>query len=206
MPSVLSVQHFTRAWRTLVVTTLLGTVLALALSFLQPLQYSSTVRLLITQTNTAAVDPYSALKFTERIAGSLSELLYSSTFANNILNSAKDLDQTYFPLDEYSKRKLWQKTVEATVSPGTGILMVGAYHPRRDQAKVIVESASRELALQAPNYFGNNVRVQIIDAPLASRWYSRPNIPKNGLLGFGIGLCIGLAWLLTGNRRLSSGS
>lgn len=203
MPSALSLNYVTRAWRTLVITSLLGALLALVLSFLQPLQYSSTVRLLITQTTTGAVDPYSALKFTERIAGSLSELLYSSTFANNILQNAKDLDPTYFPQDEYSKRKLWQKTVETVVSPGTGILTVSAYHPSRVQAKILVEAASRELTVQAPNYFGPNVRVQIIDAPLDSRWYARPNIPKNLLLGFGIGLFLGLAWLLTRPRRLS---
>lgn len=205
MPSALSLHHFTRSWRTLVVTSILGAVLALALSLIQPLQYASTVRLLITQTSTGAIDPYSALKFTERIAGSLSELLYSSTFANNILQNAKELDPVYFPQDEYSKRKLWQKTVEAGVSPGTGILTVSAYHPERAQAKILVEAASRELTVQAPNYFGPNVRVQIIDAPLDSRWYARPNIPKNLLLGFGIGLFLGLAWLLTGPRRLGLG-
>ncbi len=202
MPSALSLNRFTHAWRTLLVTCVLGALFAFALSFLQPFHYSSTVRLLITQTTSSAIDPYSALKFTERIAGSLSELLYSSTFANNILQGAKDLDQTYFPQDEYSKRKLWQKTVEAGVSPGTGILTVSAYHPHRDQAKVLVEAASRELALQAPNYFGTNVRVQIIDAPLDSRWYARPNLPKNVFFGFGIGLFLGFAWLLAGPRRL----
>ncbi len=190
-------------WRTLLITCLLGAILALAFSLVQPLRYASTVRLLITQTTSSAVDPYSALKFTERIAGSLSELLYSSTFANNILQNAKDLDQGYFPQDEYNKRKLWQKTVEAAVAPGTGILTVSAYHPDRAQAKILVESASRELVLQAPNYFGSNIRVQVIDAPLDSRWYARPNIPKNVVLGFGIGLFLGIAWLLTGSRRLS---
>lgn len=204
MPSVLSFNQFVRAWRTLLITSVLGAVLALAFSLVQPLQYASTVRLLITQTTSSAVDPYSALKFTERIAGSLSELLYSSTFANNILQNAKDLSPGYFPQDEYAKRKLWQKTVEAGVSPGTGILTVSAYHPRRDQAKILVEAASRELTVQAPNYFGANVRVQVIDAPLDSRWYARPNIPKNAILGFGIGLFLGIAWLLTGSRRLSS--
>lgn len=203
MSSVLSLNAMTRAWRTLVITSLLGAVFALALSFIQPLQYSSTVRLLITQTSTGAVDPYSALKFTERIAGSLSELLYSSTFANNILQSAKDLDPTYFPQDEYSKRKLWQKTVETSVSPGTGILTVAAYHTNRGQAKILVEAASRELTVQAPNYFGPNVRVQIIDAPLASRWYARPDFVSNLVLGFGIGLFLGFVWLLTNARRLS---
>lgn len=197
----LSPQQFSRTWRTLLVTSVLGAIFALAFSFAQPLHYASTVRLLITQTTSSAVDPYSALKFTERIASSLSELLYSSTFANNILQSAKGLAPTYFPQDEYAKRKLWQRTVEASVAPGTGILTVSAYHPQRDQAKILVEAASRELTVQAPNYFGGNVRVQVIDAPLDSRWYARPNIPKNGILGVGMGLFLGIAWLLKGSRR-----
>lgn len=203
MTSALSLQSFTKFWRVLLTTSILGALFALAFSFLTPLQYSSTARLLITQTAGSGTDPYTSLKFTERIASDLSELLYSSTFADNILKNAKDLDLSHFPSDEYDKRKTWQNTIETAVTPGTGILTVSAFHPARDQARILVEAASRELAAQTPNYFGSGVRVQVIDSPLDSRWYARPAIPQNVFLGFGIGLFIGLAWILTGPRRLS---
>ena len=193
-----------RVWRTLITTSLLGMIFALALSFFQPLQYASTVRLLITQTTSGDQDPYTALKFTERIAGSLSELLYSSTFANSILSTAKGFDLSYFPADEYSKRQVWQKTFDTSVSAGTGILTISANHPQREQARILVEAATQELALQAPNYFGQNVRVQVIDSPLDSRWYAKPNFVQNMLFGFGIGLFIGFAWVLSRTKRLST--
>lgn len=205
MSSAPSLQSFVHSWRVLLFTSILGAIFALVFSFITPLQYSSTVRLLITQTAGSITDPYTSLKFTERIASDLSELLYSSTFADSILKSAKDLDLARFPSDEYNKRKTWQKTIETTVTPGTGILTVIAYHPVRQQARILVEASSRELAAQAPNYFGSGVRVQVIDSPLDSRWYARPAIPENMLLGFGIGLFLGLAWILMGPRRSSRG-
>ena len=82
-------------------------------------------------------------------------------------------------------------------------MTVAAYHPSRDQARILVEAASHELSIQAPNYFGPNVRVQVIDTPLDSRWYAKPDFARNVFLGFGVGLFLGLAWLLVGPRRVS---
>lgn len=181
--------------------TLVGVILATAFSFLSPIQYSSSVRLLITQANAVGADPYTTLKFTERIAGSLSELLYSSSFANNIISEAKGLDPKAFPSDEYQRRKQWQKTIETAVTPGTGIMVITAYQSTRDQATSLIDAASRELALQAPNYFGSNVRVQVIDAPLPSQWIARPTFLKNGLFGAVLGFMIGLIWVVAKQGR-----
>ena len=182
---------------------LLGALFAIAFSFLSPIQYSSSVRLLITQANTVGTDPYTTLKFTERIAGSLSELLYSSSFANNIISEAKGLSQTAFSTDEYERRKQWQKTIETAVTPGTGIMVITAYQTTRDQATSLVDAASHELALQAPNYFGSNVRVQVIDTPLPSQWIARPTFLKNGLFGAVLGFMIGLIWAVAKQGRRS---
>lgn len=196
MSHALSSAGMFRSWRFVATITLLGLFFATAFSFLVPLQYSSSVRLLITQANAVGSDPYTTLKFTERIASSLSELLYSSSFANNILKQAKGLDQRTFSSDEYQRRKQWQKTVETAVTPGTGIMVITAYQPTREQATVLVEAAARELSLQAPNYFGSNVRVQVIDTPLPSQWIARPDFIKNGLFGAVIGFLLSLIWVL----------
>jgi uncharacterized protein involved in exopolysaccharide biosynthesis len=181
--------------------TVLGVILATAFSFLSPIQYSSSVRLLITQANAVGTDPYTTLKFTERIASSLSELLYSSSFANNIIGEAKGLDPKAFPNDEYQRRKQWQKTIETAVTPGTGIMVITAYQGTREQATSLIDAASRELALQAPNYFGSNVRVQVIDAPLPSQWIARPTFLKNGLFGAVLGFMLGLIWVVATQGR-----
>ena len=190
----------TRGWvshsRFLISIMILGAFIAIVFSLLVPLQYSSSVRLLITQASAVGTDPYTAIKFTERIASNLSELLYSSSFANNIIGQSKGLDPNTFPKDEYQRRKQWQKTIETSVTPGTGIMVITAYQRTREQATVLVDAAARELSLQAPNYFGSSVRVQVIDAPLPSRWIARPNFIKNGIFGAVVGFLLGLMWVL----------
>ena len=189
------------AWQLLLSCAALGALLALAFSLVTPLQYSSTVRLLITQPNATGLDPYTAIKSTERIATSLSELVYTTTSFNDILAQAKGFDPTYFPTDEINKRKMWSRAIEIAVTPGTGIMSVTAFHPNRDQARLLVDATANEIAAQAPGYFGNIVHVQVIDSPLDSRWYARPNFVSNGLFGFFIGLLLSLAWVLTKMTR-----
>jgi capsular polysaccharide biosynthesis protein len=184
-----------RSWRQLALTTLIGLVLALAFSLVQPLQYSSSVKLLITQTNTTGLDPYTAIKSTERIAQNLAEIIYTSAFFDTVVNDGA-VDSGYFPADEINKRRKWRRTVETSVSPGTGIMSVTAYHTERNQATTIAVLTAKELAVQAPNYFGFSVRVQVIDAPVPSRFFARPDFATNAVFGAVAGLLLGLAWVL----------
>ena len=201
--SVLSWRHFRRV---AVATSVVGLALALGFSLLMPLQYSASMRLLITQTTqaqstAAALDPYTAIKANERIAASMTELVYTSTFYNSVMSQARGFDASYFPADEYNKRKLWSESIGTSVTPGTGIMTVTVYHPSRDQARILVQAAASQLAVSATNYFGSGVRVQVIDAPLDSRWYAKPNFVSNGLFGLFVGLLIGVGWALLGFSR-----
>lgn len=188
-------------WKLILGTSFLGLLLALAFSLLTPLQYSSTVRLLISQPASTSLDAYTVLKSNERIAQSLSQLLYTSTFFENILTQAEGLDTSYFPNDELRRRRLWQQSVETGVEPNSGLMTVTVYHPNRDQARALVNAAAEELTKQAPNYFGFSVRLQVIDRAIDSRWFARPNFVANGLFGFSIGLLIGVAWVLVQKPR-----
>jgi capsular polysaccharide biosynthesis protein len=176
-------------------TVLIGFVLALAFSLAQPLLYSSSVKLLITQTNTTGLDPYTAIKSTERIAQNLSEIIYTSAFFDTVIND-ESVDQGYFPEDQIKRRKKWRETVEATVSAGTGIMNITAYHKDRNQATAIAILAARELTIQTPNYFGFSVRIQVIDAPVPSQFIARPDFVTNAAFGAVAGLLLGLAWVL----------
>lgn len=201
MTKSFSFRYILAAWRLLLVSAGLGALLALAFSLVTPLQYSSTVRILITQPNATGLDPYTAIKSTERIASSLSELVYTTTSFNDIMSLARGFDPSYFPADEINKRKLWAKTIDIVVTPGTGIMSVTAFHPDRDQARILVDATAREIASQAPSYFGGIVHVQVIDTPLDSRWYARPNFVMNGLFGFFVGFLLSLSWVLTRMTR-----
>lgn len=186
---------FVKSWRQLVIITLAGLILALAFSFIQPFKYSSTVRLLITQTNPTGLDPYTAVKSTERIAQNLSELIYTSAFFDAVTKDAS-IDQTVFPKDEIQKRQYWRDTIETAVAPGTGVMSITAFHQNRDQAMALALRTSKEIEVEAPNYFGFSVKAQMIDSPLPSRFFAKPNFIKNAFFGTACGMLLGLAWVL----------
>lgn len=185
------------SWQVLAGFTILGSVLGLALSLLQPLQYASTVRVLITQPGAVGLDAFTIQKSNERIAQNLSQLLLTSTFFENILAQAQGFNTEYFPADEYERRRLWQESVAIALESGSGLMQVTVYHRNADQAKALVLAATNELARQAPNYFGSAVRVQVIDAPLNSRWYAKPNFLNNAFYGAAVGFMLGIIWVIT---------
>jgi len=195
MPTQNYVRLFVRAWKPIAFLTLLGGLLALGASFTQSLRYSSTERVLITQTNATGLDPYTAIKSTERIAQNLSEIIYTSSFFNAVMAKAQ-VDASYFPQDEIDKRKKWQQTIETEVVPNTGVVSIVAYHPSRDSATELAVRVAQELQTVTPNYFGYSVRVQIIDDPLPSRWFAKPDFLRNILAGAAIGFLLATAWVL----------
>ena len=189
------VHVITRAWKEIALMTIIGAVLALGISLFQPFQYSSTVKLLITQTNPTGLDPYTAVKSTERIAQNLSELVYTTAFYTAVTTDPS-VDTSVFPTDEIQKRQVWQKTIETTVVPNTGVMTITAYSRDRNQATTLAVRSAQELAVEAPNYFGFSVRAQVIDSPLPSRFFARPNLLKNGLFGAVAGILLGLVLVL----------
>jgi capsular polysaccharide biosynthesis protein len=184
-----------RSWRYVLLATLAGLVLALAFSFVQPFRYSSSVKILITQANVAGLDPYTAVKSTERIAQNLGEIVATSAFFNAVTQDPS-VDASYFPADELKKRKKWEDAVETVVTPGTGVMTVIAYHPVRDQATTLALRVSQQLVKEAPDLFGFSVRAQVIDAPVPSRFFAKPDFFMNAAYGAVAGFLLGLAWVL----------
>lgn len=189
------VQVIARSWRQLVLTTLVGFILAVGFSFIQPFEYSSDVKLLITQTNPTGLDPYTAIKSTELIAQNLSEIIYTTAFFNGVISNSS-VDANSFPSEEAARRKAWRRTIETAIAPRTGVMTITAYHHDRDQATVLASLTSERLAEQAPELFGFSVRAQVIDTPLASTFFTRPDFVKNALFGATAGILLGLAWVL----------
>ena len=196
---------FTGSWKFLFLLALVGGALAVLVSFISPLCYSSTVRVLVTQSVASDVDPFTAMKSAERVAGNLAEILHTSTFMDKILSDAPGFDASYFPSDDYSRRKLWTKTLESSAEPSTGFITIVTYHPDPAQAKILADAAAREIAAQTSSYFGDSVKAQQIDAPLNSRWIARPHFLRNALYGMIAGFLAGLAWVLIKTVRKKQG-
>lgn len=190
-------------WKTIIAFAAVGLVLSLIVSFLQPLRYSSTVRLLVLQDIGTAVDAYTASRSEERIAENLSTIIYTTTFFDEVVNAGFSIDGDYFPEQDYKRRREWNKTVGATVSRGSGLLTISAYHPDVDQAEQIARAVGFVLTQNAGDFTsGSNVEVKMIDSPLNSRWPVKPNIPANLLSGIVLGGLGGIASVLWQYERL----
>lgn len=177
-------------------------VLAGALSLLQPLKYSATVRLLITQQAAFTLDPYTAIRSTELIAENLGQVVATSSFLDRVLESGYKVDANYFKhAREAQRRALWSNTVSTSIARGTGLLNISVYHPSRDEAKRIVSAIAFLLSSQGSDYIGREITVRLVDSPLISRFPVKPNIFLNALTGIFVGATLGGAWVWVDHRR-----
>ncbi len=190
-------------WQTLLMFGLLGLVLSLMISFVQPLRYASTARLLILQNIGSSVDAYTASRSEERIAENLATIVYTSTFFDQVVNAGFDIDKDAFPLEGSKRRRIWRRTVFATVSRGSGLLTITAYHHDVQQAEQIVRAVAFVLTDRVGEFTsGGNVQVRLIDAPLNSRWPVRPNVLANMLSGFFLAGFVGVGFVLLQSEKV----
>jgi len=183
--------------KTIVLITAIVLVLTLALSFLQPLKYSASTSLLVIQTGDLNLDIYSASRSAERVADSLSQLVYTSSFFYKAMDAGFDVSTAMFSQEEYKRRKEWGKTVETRVRRGTGILEVIVYHKDKYKASELANSIAYVLTLYGQEYIGTtNVEIKIVDNVLVSRYPVKPNFLLNGFLGLLLGLIISISYVL----------
>lgn len=189
-------------WLTIVLAGVIGAAIAILLSLLRPLEYSSTTRILITQ-ELGAVDAYTASRSAERIADDLASVVYTSTFFDKVMSSGYAIDSNYFSDDEIKRRTQWQDAVSASVSRSSGLLSITAYHTDVDQAEELATAVAYVLTTEGWTYTsGGNITVQVVDAPLDSRYPVRPNLLVNGFSGLVLGLLGGAGYLLIGAERM----
>jgi len=191
--------HF---WHTIVILAAIGLLLGVVLSFLQPLEYSSTVRLLIVQ-QLGAVDAYTAGRSAERVADDIINVVYTTTFFDKVMAASTDINQNYFPSDDQARRKKWEKTVSASVASGTGLLTLSIYHTDVKQAELIARALSSVIVAEGWQYTsGGSINIQLIDEPLNSTWPVRPNIPLNAFAGLILGGLAGVGFVLLKAERI----
>lgn len=190
-------------WRVIVFAGALGMVCAVLLSFIQPLEYSSTTRLLITQ-ELGAVDAYTASRSAERIADDLAAVVYTSTFYDKVMSSGYPIVESYFSDDAIERRKMWEEAVSVSVSRSSGLLTVRAFHPDVSQAEELARAVAYVLRTEGWTYTsGGNISVQVVDDPLNSRYPVRPNLLVNGFSGLALGLLAGAGYVMIMTERLA---
>ena len=186
-----------RDWRKVLIVTLIVVLIALVFSLVQSFLYRSTVSILVLQKSSFSIDAYSASKSEERIANKLAQVVYSSSFLKEVLNSGFYIDKEYFPTDELKKRNKWSKTVEAEVPAGLSKLTFSIYHTDPNQALQISQAIAYTLTTEKREYIGiEDVDLKVLDTPLVSKYPVRPNILVNMILGVLFGLVLGLAYVV----------
>lgn len=178
-----------------------GVPLLLHASKVKPLKYSASVQLLITQRASFTLDPYTAIRSTELIADHLAQVVGTSSFLKNVLESGYRIDTQYFAGTEQRRRRLWARTVDASPVRGTGLLRVAVFHPSREEAVRIVSAVSFLLSNQGGQYLGRDITVLLVDPPLASRYPTQPNLILNGVAGVAVGAVLSAGWVWVDHRR-----
>jgi capsular polysaccharide biosynthesis protein len=191
-----------RGWSSIVLFAVLGLVLAVVISFLRPLEYSSTIRLLIIE-NIGTVDAYTAARSSERIAEDLATITYTTSFYEKVMDAGFGIDESYMPTDDYKRRKKWDKMISTTVARGTGLLTIKTYHTDVEQAERIAHAIAFVLTNEGWTYTsGGSITVRLVDEPLNSRWPSKPNIPANAFAGAVLGGLLGMVYVMIQAERI----
>lgn len=179
------------------IITCLIIALSLGLSLLHPLEYGASTRVLVVQPIDSNLDSYSAIKSGERISEKLSEVIYTTSFYNKVMESDFDIDKSYFKIVERKRRKQWQKMIDTQVLRGAGMLKVVVYHTSKVQAKNLSQAITSVLNTSGWEYIGNvNIQIKEVDSPLVSQWPVRPNFVINGLIGLILGLVVSILYIL----------
>lgn len=171
-------------------------VIGLIATFLQPLQYRSKTRLLVVQ-SAKGEDPYTISKSNEYLGNLFSQVVYSNSFFNLVMDSKFNIDKKYFGNTSNREMKIWKKNISSKSLGDTGIISIDVYHSDPYQAKQISLAINDVLINKNFNYqgLGTLVRVTVIDQPIVSNYPVKPNIIINIILAIFTGIIIGLFYI-----------
>jgi len=177
-------------------------VLALLVSLIQPFQYSASTKMLIIQKQSNSLDAYTANKSAERIAKNLVNIIYTSSFYNEVIESTSD-NQDRFPEDSFARKKVWQDNVSANVISETGIISLEVYDTNQEYAANLVKNIAYVLIDKGAEYHGagNDVEIKVVDDIFVSNFPARPNVFVNVGLAVIIGLMAGSAFVILNSSR-----
>lgn len=186
-------------WYIIVIIVVLTTSLSFGLSVFQTPEYRSTVKMLVIQKQSAGLDAYTAARSAETISNTLSKVIYTSSFQDQVLETDFNIVDN-FGDDPEDRRKAWEKAIDTSTAEESGSLVINVYRPERSQAEQLAYAIAYVLINEGQLYHGGDasIEIKLIDAPITTLKPARPNIPQNTLAGFGLGLvaAAGLMFLL----------
>jgi len=189
-------------WDIVALITGITIILTLIISLVQPFQYSASTKILVIQKQESNTDAYTATKSAERIGKNLANIIFTSSFYNEVIESNSNF-KNKFSADSIERRKEWEKNIKASVTPETGILEIDVFDTDSDFASQLVKTISYVLVNKGAEYHGggSNVEIKIVDDVFISKYPVRPNIILNSVLALILGLLLGSAYVILNEAK-----
>jgi capsular polysaccharide biosynthesis protein len=171
-------------------------VIALIATFIQPLRYAASTKLLVLREAPAGIDPYQVSRANNYTSEVLANVVETNSFLNQVLASDQDINADYFAGDQKKRLEKWQDTVKADTGSGGGVINITVLHPDRLRADRLVRAVNQVLLVNHSQYHGSEaVSLMVINEPYTSDLPASPNVIWNIALGLAIGLLFGLSYI-----------
>lgn len=179
-------------WKLILFAGIVAALVVCAATLLFPRQYRADAQVLIISQSRYGVDPYTAAKSAERVGENLIQVMKTNDFYQKVITqSGRQLDLSEFDeLSERAKRKLWQKTLDASVVYGSSVLNVSIYNTKKEQAKEWAGAVVDTLSSKGWEYVGGDVIIKTVNDPVVTNFKVRPNLLLNAFLGFVVGVLV----------------
>ncbi|MEK7652896.1 MAG: Wzz/FepE/Etk N-terminal domain-containing protein [Patescibacteria group bacterium] len=181
--------------KTIAIITILALILSLVFSFLQTSKYKSSAKLLVVYSQ-ENIDAYAASQTANYLAGILSEVVYSSSFIDNVLKTNFDLKDN---LGSSQEKRLanWKKMVKVKNQENKGIIIIEVLSRDQNQAEKFAQAITFVLINKNANYHGSGdkVSIRVIETPNFPQKPSQPDFAINTLIGLAAGLIIGFTFI-----------
>lgn len=171
-------------------------VVTVVVSLFMPQQYRAQAKLLVIQHQSQSLDAYLAAKSAEKVGKVLSEIVYSSSFFDEVwqagFNIGTDWGET--PRD---RRKIWKKRVSLNPIPQTSLIEINTYHTDGVSVEQLAQAMIYVLVERGSQYHGggDQVQIKLVDKPIVSNYPVRPNLLFNALTALLIGLVISFIYV-----------
>ncbi|MBL7022107.1 hypothetical protein ISR92_02200 [Patescibacteria group bacterium] len=176
--------------------TLSVIVLVVVVSLFMPQQYRAQTKLLIIQHQSLSLDAYLAAKSAEKVGKVLSEVVYSSSFFDEVWQAGFNIGTDWGETAK-ERRKMWAKRVDLNQIPQTSLIQVNTYHTDRVSVEKLVQAMIYVLVERGSQYHGggDQLEIKLVDEPIVSNYPVRPNLLLNALAALLIGLVISFVYV-----------
>ncbi len=185
-------------WRFIFGIGIFASIISVMVSFLWPLEYSATTRLLITpfvSSSGEVFDQFTALKSAEHIGNTLSQVIHTTLFQNRTLATSYNIHPELFETDPRKRRKEWSEKIYPAVVSGTGVLSVTVFDEDTQRAYALAQAVADVLVTNGNEYLPGKVDIKLVDPPLLSRYPVKPNLLFRALAGLLFGMLFA-AWFI----------